>query len=88
MRLGSMMLILPLAAFSPAGAQEAAMRVTTDSSAYCQELALRFMRERVAAPAEVKLMAEDGVRLCQNGHPRAGIAKLRRALRAVQPAGG
>ena len=32
----------------------------------------------------VRQLAEDGMRLCDDGHPRTGVAKLRRAIRAAQ----
>ncbi|WP_137179752.1 hypothetical protein [Roseomonas sp. AR75] len=63
------------------------MRVTTDSSAYCAELATRFAAQPGPRAEETAIMAEDGRRLCDTGHVRSGIAKLRRALRAVQAGG-
>ncbi len=29
-------------------------------------------------------LAEDGLRLCETGHPRTGVARLRRAIRAAR----
>jgi hypothetical protein len=88
LRAGLMSLLLPLAAAPlTAVSAERQVRVTTDSSAYCQELAARFADQRRAATAEARALAEEGVKLCDEGHARTGIAKLRRALRAAQAGG-
>ncbi len=67
------LLLLSAAPFAMAAATDHPVRVTTDSSAYCTELAVR--------------LAKQGQRLCESGHVRSGIAKLRRALRATQAGG-
>ncbi|MGX9964563.1 hypothetical protein ACVFYP_14630 [Roseomonas sp. F4] len=83
-------LILGFAVFLaiPASAQnlnpQPALRVTTDSTEYCRALAARLIGHPPDAEADQRLV-EEGRRLCEDGHPRAGIAKLRRALRAGQP---
>jgi hypothetical protein len=59
-------------------------RVTTDSREYCAELADRLVELPGARTDAVRRLAEDGMRLCENGHPRTGVAKLRRAIRAAQ----
>ncbi|WP_270935815.1 hypothetical protein [Falsiroseomonas oryzae] len=79
------MVVFPLA--EPASTENP-LRVTTDSSAYCLELASRFAGQPGATAEPVRSLAEEGQRLCENGHVRTGIAKLRRALRASQQAGG
>jgi len=66
-------------------ASELPLRVTTDSAAYCQELAMRVTVQPNATAEPVRSLAEEGTRLCHTGHVRTGIAKLRRALRASQP---
>lgn len=63
------------------------VRVTTDSNAYCAELALRLAAQPQGRIEPVRSMAEEGERLCETGHVRTGIAKLRRALRAAQAGG-
>lgn len=60
------------------------LRVTTDSPEYCEQLAARLSSYPGADQPELRSLAEDGLRLCGSGHIRTGIAKLRRALRAVQ----
>jgi hypothetical protein len=77
-----LLLILPLAA--PASAEHP-VRVTTDSSAYCQELSARFDGRPGGVTAEARVLAAEGRKLCETGFVRTGIAKLRRALRAAQP---
>lgn len=59
-------------------------RVTTDSREYCVELAHRLVVLPGAREEAVRQLAEDGMRLCDAGHPRTGVAKLRRAIRAAQ----
>lgn len=75
-------------AFALPALADGPLRVTTDSSAYCGELALRLSAQPQAALEPVRSLAEEGQRLCETGHVRTGIAKLRRALRAAQGMGG
>jgi hypothetical protein len=77
-------LALALAA-TPAGA-EPSPRVTTDTREYCGTLAARVAQTPAAAREPSRSLAEQGVRLCGDGHVRTGIAKLRRALRAATQA--
>jgi hypothetical protein len=63
---------------------EPLLRVTTDSIAYCDHLATRLNVFPTASQEPARSLAEDGMRLCGNGHVRTGIAKLRRALRVAQ----
>jgi hypothetical protein len=82
---------LLLAAATPltvAAATEQPLRVTTDSSAYCLELANRLAGQPGATTISVRSLADEGQKLCETGHVRTGIAKLRRALRALQTSGG
>jgi hypothetical protein len=70
----------------PAGAQElASLRVTTDSAAYCVELAERVAGMPRGAEEPAKSLALEGKRLCETGHVRTGIARLRRAIRQAGP---
>lgn len=80
-------LSLPLLIAAPLGAvaaTEPPVRVTTDSSAYCMELATRLASAPRSGEEPARSLAEEGQRLCETGHVRTGIAKLRRALRAAQ----
>ena len=78
--------VLALAALLSAPARAEVLRVTTDSAEYCHVLSLRLAGVEPHAGDAPRRLAEDGRRLCQDGHVRAGIAKLRRALRAAQEA--
>jgi hypothetical protein len=77
---------LLLLLFCAAARAEGVLRVTTESSEYCEVLSARLAAAQGAGTGAgaVGRLAEDGRRLCQDGHVRAGIAKLRRALRAAQ----
>ncbi len=59
-------------------------RITSDSREYCTELASRLAGLPGAAVEPARSLGEDGLRLCDEGQPRAGVAKLRRAIRAAQ----
>lgn len=76
-----------LLASAPLGAAEPQLRVTTDSTAYCRELAARFAAQATTATEAARGLAEEGAALCATGHSRTGIAKLRRALRATLAGG-
>ena len=70
--------------FAPALAQaEPPLRVTTVNDAYCQVLLERISATPGGAGSPAAQLAQVGAALCANGHPRAGIAKLRRALRVA-----
>lgn len=93
MRLSSLLLSVVLAVPAPALAiADQPLRVTTDSPEYCGFLAARLSTQTGAAQTgadqRVRALAEEGLRLCDNGHIRTGIAKLRRALRAAHASGG
>lgn len=60
------------------------LRVTTDSATYCGELLQRVSAQPGAGREPARSLAQQGQRLCDTGHVRSGIAKLRRALRAAQ----
>lgn len=60
-------------------AAEPASRVTTDSREYCLELAGRLSALPGAQEEAVRRMVEEGLRMCEEGHARAGVARLRRA---------
>jgi hypothetical protein len=83
----TLILLLVLALCPGAGLGAPPTRVTTDSSAYCDELTERFAAQPGQMPSSAVSLAEEGTRLCRTGHVRTGIAKLRRALR-VALAGG
>ncbi|MDN3564307.1 hypothetical protein ACFQY5_22910 [Paeniroseomonas aquatica] len=59
-------------------------RVTTDTAEYCGSLVTRLAGMPAATREPSRSLMAEGVRLCDNGHVRTGIAKLRRAMRAAQ----
>ncbi|MBS7810086.1 hypothetical protein [Roseococcus pinisoli] len=72
----SALAIIPIQAERP-------LRVTTDGAEYCQTLVLRLAASPNATAELPRFLGEEGRHLCANGRYRAGIAKLRRALRAA-----
>lgn len=81
----NVLLALPIAWFMATPAQASAVaRITTESIEYCAELSRRVTTLPKAGEALPSALAEEGRRLCANGHVRTGIAKLRRAIRAAQ----
>lgn len=70
-----------LSAMPAAGAE---LRLLSPGLAYCDELAARFARLPRARQDSARGLAAEGRRLCEAGHVRTGVAKLRRALRAAQ----
>jgi hypothetical protein len=81
-RLPSLMFMLAAPALAT-GAEPVA-RVTTDSPDYCRELVQRLAPLPGAGKEPARSLAEDGIRLCESGHPRSGVARLRRAIRAAR----
>ncbi|WP_149540519.1 hypothetical protein [Siccirubricoccus phaeus] len=73
------LLALPVAA-------EPGPRVTTDTVEYCGSLAARLASLPAAEREPSRSLGAEGKRLCDTGHVRTGIAKLRRAMRAAQAA--
>ena len=80
-------LVLALLIAGPALADgaEPVPRITTDSREYCAELAERLATLPASRAEPVRSIAEEGRRLCETGHPRIGVAKLRRAIRVARP---
>ena len=76
--------LLSWGATLPAGAQAPRpMEVTSDSPAYCQQLAARIVveRQRARKPApEIDALLDRGQRLCAAGRVRPGLNRLRHAL--------
>ena len=59
------------------------MQVTTDTPEYCSQLAAEVAEARRTVPApppSVRVLADEGQRMCGNGMVRGGILRLRRAL--------
>ncbi|BDG70412.1 hypothetical protein [Roseomonas fluvialis] len=77
-------LVFVLAAPVPVTGAEPVARVTTDSPDYCRELVQRLAPLPGADKEPARSLAEDGMRLCESGHPRSGVARLRRAIRAAR----
>ncbi len=74
-----------LAALAPwNAAADQAVRVVTDNVEYCQLLATRLAGQPGADASAARQLAEEGLRLCETGQVRTGVAKLRRAIRASQ----
>lgn len=65
-------------------ASEAIPRVIDDTPEYCRSLAKRLAELPAARVEPSRSLSEEGVKLCDEGHLRTGITKLRRALRAAQ----
>lgn len=77
-------LVLVITALAPGlRAETTTVRVTTDTSEYCETLSRRLAVLPMASQEPARSLAEDGQRLCHNGHVRTGVARLRRALRAA-----
>jgi hypothetical protein len=77
---------LPALLLLAAGGLRAAdppVQVTTDSIAYCRILADRLAALPEAAEEPARRLGKEGRTLCETGHVRTGIAKLRRALRVA-----
>jgi hypothetical protein len=77
-------LVLVVAAPAFATGAEPMARITTDSADYCRELAQRLAPMPGARNEPARSLARDGIRLCETGHPRSGVARLRRAIRAAR----
>lgn len=72
---------------SPPAQEPPPPKMTTHSAEYCAHLVAEFARAQRtggSAPAEARGLAEDGMRLCDRGQYRAGVARLRRALHMVR----
>jgi hypothetical protein len=65
-------------------------RSMTDTVEYCDHLARRFAAAAPNRPPHLHAatMAADGNKLCQQGHMRPGILRLRRALLMLDQAQG
>jgi hypothetical protein len=67
----------------PPAAPPAPMRVTTDTTEYCDTLASRVAQAEQAkprTPPQVEELAEEGHHMCAAGLIRGGLVRLRRAL--------
>ena len=77
----------PAPPVSPAQLVPAPPRMTSDSPEYCSHLGNEFaraLRNHPQASPESRMLAEEGSRLCGRGHLRAGIMRLRKALRIAR----
>ncbi|MFC0407856.1 hypothetical protein [Roseomonas elaeocarpi] len=70
----------------PAGASavEGTWRVRPDSREYCGELANRLATLPAATREPAHSLGLEGIRLCESGHIRTGVTKLRRAIHEAQ----
>ena len=78
------LLAFMLLAYGPARADDASPRITTENVEYCESLADRLASSPMPISDAPRELGEEGRRLCASGHVRTGIAKLRRALRAMR----
>lgn len=82
--LPSFLTLLVALATTPSFAQDRPVEITTDSPAYCLQLHDRVETLRTNAtvppPQEVTDLSAEGLRMCDNGLPRGGVTRLRRAL--------
>jgi len=71
--------------------EEPTLTVTTDTAEYCKALSQRIagIISGAAEPPseEVSHLLAEGQRLCDDGRPRPGIARLRRVLLMLRPPG-
>ncbi|HZF75179.1 MAG TPA: hypothetical protein VE033_05005 [Acetobacteraceae bacterium] len=81
--MGFILVLLAALAPWPAAADQA-VRVVTDNVEYCQVLAARLAGQGGAHASARHQLAGEGLRLCEAGQVRTGVAKLRRAIRANQ----
>ena len=63
------------------------LTVTTDTSEYCLGLADR-MDADADMPAHARVLWHSGRALCEHGHVRAGLVRLRRAMRMLRESPG
>ena len=79
-----LILLLALLLLRPDLAEaEQPLHVTTDDHAYCEVLLDRISTAPGGRNGQVSRLVVEGATLCASGHPRSGIAKLRRALRVA-----
>jgi hypothetical protein len=64
------------------------MEITTDTPEYCHELMKRMSEllklARAPVPHEVDDLTSEGRRMCDHGHTRGGIMRLRSALMLME----
>ena len=72
-------ILLLIVAASPCLADEPSFALTSDTVAYCSQLA-RQVNERHSANFEVQRLLAEGRELCDRGQIRGGIRRLRHAL--------
>ena len=76
----ALILATGLGAYWPAAAwAEDPMPVTSDTPVYCLTLA-QHMEARGGMTPQIRVLWEQGRDMCQHGHVRAGLWRLRRAI--------
>ena len=73
------LLPLLLLAASPCLADEPSFALTSDTQAYCTQLA-RQVGDRHSANLDIQRLLAEGREMCDRGQIRGGIRRLRRAL--------
>ena len=61
------------------------MTVTTDTPEYCLSLA-DHMQTQGRMSSNAQMLWQDGRSLCEHGHVRRGLARLRRAMMVIRGA--
>jgi hypothetical protein len=73
-------------------AASAPVEITSDTREYCLQLFQRVSNMvRLSAnpvPPEVTSLSNEGEQLCDHGHPKGGILRLRRALMLMEQGDG
>ena len=73
------MLLLAIVAGPIATRADAPVTVTTDTPGYCLALARR-MEDTGVIRQQIRALWEEGRDMCQRGHIRGGLTRLRRAM--------
>ena len=78
-----LLLVTALLTSAASPAAETMPRIMDDTPEYCRSLAGRWAALPAARQEPSRALGEEGARMCGEGRPRIGVAKLRRALRAA-----
>ncbi|AHJ63992.1 putative secreted protein [Granulibacter bethesdensis] len=83
--MGAALLVVVLGSGVTPGLADAPQLITSDTLDYCQQLQHKLARQEAhfvlgAPPSDVMQLADQGRHLCDQGHVRGGILRLRKAL--------
>ena len=80
------LIVVPLSV--PAVSDSSPAEITTDTPAYCRQLFERVSQligtASLPPPVTVSSLSTEGHKLCDEGHTRPGILRLRRALMLLE----